>query len=124
LHICARCFSSATTGRRVRVVATPLTFGDVLRAALEPIALASDDTPLVWRRLLETLRMLGGVARRHEDAVAVQEVASLVVASANRGLGNEGYRAELAHLRAAVGNEVSAVHSPEQASGREPRAAG
>lgn len=64
---------------RLRVVAEPRTFAELLAAAFKPIIRAAADQPVVTDRLLSTLMRLAEVARRPSDARALAEMADEIL---------------------------------------------
>lgn len=61
-----------------RVVARPHRFEELLTTVFEPIVLNAASQPLVLERVLGTLQMLAGVARRGEDHAAILRLAGQV----------------------------------------------
>jgi uncharacterized membrane protein len=87
---------------RVRVVAAPYTFEELLPAAFEPIALFAGRNPEIGERLLRTLRQLACVARRAEDRLAIGRCAAVVRASAGAQLQHDEHRLRVDRHHAAV----------------------
>jgi uncharacterized membrane protein len=64
---------------RVRVIAHPRTFGELLEEAFGPIARAASAEPAVTRRLLQTLRQLARLAQRADDRKAIVQQADMIL---------------------------------------------
>ena len=87
---------------RLRVVAPPKTFVNLVDAAFQPIVLYAERNPAIGERLLGTLALLGSVARRKADRVAIARVTEFVHASAASQLENEEHRSQLRRQREEV----------------------
>lgn len=102
---------------QVRVVALPQTFGHVLQAAFEPIALYTERSHDVSRRLLERLRGLAFIVRRDDDRRAVMRVADFVLAEAKKHIDHEHHRSELLRLHGEVHRTIGETHGGSSTSG-------
>jgi uncharacterized membrane protein len=106
---------------RVRVVALPQTFGSLLQAAFEPIALYGGRNPAIGARLLERLDGLASGASRREDRAAVSKSAESVWNAIRRDVDDES-RALLTRIhgrvqRACNGEEQDRAAGPRRAAG-------
>ena len=82
-HLARRQIPSALRldeGGRLRVVAIPRRFSDLLNETVEPIVLHAGRTPQVLRRLHTVLDILAEVARRPEDREAIVRMSERVTA--------------------------------------------
>lgn len=71
---------------RLRVVASPVSFAELLAGAFTPIAAYADRNAAIYERLLRTLSMLARVSRRQGDLAAIGAQAQLVWEQASRNL--------------------------------------
>jgi uncharacterized membrane protein len=88
---------------KVRVVAQPVTFAELVYEAFEPIALYADRNPAISERLLQTLGRLAAVVRRRADREAIRELAGFVRAAASRHVQDERHRERITRLCEDVG---------------------
>jgi uncharacterized membrane protein len=87
---------------RMRVVARPYTFVELVDAAFEPIARYAGENPAIHERLFQTLESLARMARRPEDLAALDRVSDFVSTSAANHVQDARHRAELARRHRAV----------------------
>jgi uncharacterized membrane protein len=88
---------------RLRVVAHPTSFPDVLSAALDQIRQNAGSNAAVTIRLLEVIAAVADCARRPEDLAALRLHAEMVERGSRAGLAEERDRADVAdRYRAAI----------------------
>jgi uncharacterized membrane protein len=84
------------TDGRLRVIARPVTFTDLIDSTFDRIRAHATGSPAVLSRAVEILGLVGGQVRRAEDREAVHRHLDLFHRVAERGLPDEADRAALA----------------------------
>ena len=97
--------------RRLRVVARPRSFEELLEAAFEPLAIYAGRNPAIGSRLLDTLAGLAEAARRPEDRAAIGHVADRLWHLAKADLPDQGYRERLTEARNQVFSTLANTRS-------------
>jgi uncharacterized membrane protein len=74
---------------RLRVIAPPVAFPDIVDAAFNQIRQSARSSAAVTIRLLETITLIAGVASRTEDCAALRRHAEMIARGAREGLPEE-----------------------------------
>ena len=98
--------------RRLRVVARPRIFRELLEAAFEPLAIYAGRNPAIGDRLLEALAGLAEAALVPEDRAAIGEAADRLWNLAQADLPNQGYRERLTEGRRQVFSALADSQQP------------
>ena len=101
------------SGGRVRVVAPPRTFPDLLGAAFEPIVLFAGTNPAIYERVLGGLAVMARLTRASSDRATIGRQADTVLETAGAKLERPADRSRLerAH-REVIVRLASAPHPP------------
>jgi uncharacterized membrane protein len=96
---------------RVRVVARPRIFEELLEGAFEPLAIYAGRNPAIGGRLLATLAELAEAAHRPEDRAAIGQAADRLWHLAKADLPDQGYRERLTEGRNQVFSTLANTRS-------------